>query len=579
MKKRGRRILSIILTAVMVFALLPVISMPIVVKADDVPQEHQAHDEKDDENDNCKYHKGWKAIHNWDELKSLGEDGGSGYLVDNIEISETFTIKSGKTVNLCLNGYSITQTADYDTITVYGTFNLYDQSKKPGKITHAKAKTGSGVKIEYNGTFTMTEGTISGNNASHGCGVYNIETFTMEGGTISENKALSDGNDFHGGGVYNKGTFTMNRGTISENEVEYGGGVFNTKTFTMNGGTISGNETDIGIGGGVENDGTFEMGHGDISNNQAVYGGGVYNYNNGTFTMTEGTISENKARIFGGGVDNFATFTMEGGAIKENKAEKKGAGVYVEKTFIKENGNIEDSIEGIEGVCTVTFNANGGSNKTIIQYVLTNMTTNLAPNKFSYDNHKFVCWNTKADCTGVPYQDEEKTIINSNLVLYARWIESYDVTFKVNNGSWSDGETDDVKKNYWKYSDEDKTLVLNASDIPKPGNPAKGYKTGNWDAEPDTVNALSENIEYTYTFAPIEYTVKFDANGGAGTMDNQGRKYDDETALTANAFTLEGYTFKGWNTAADGSGTSYADKNDSNLSSTDGETICTVASE
>jgi uncharacterized repeat protein (TIGR02543 family) len=31
------------------------------------------------------------------------------------------------------------------------------------------------------------------------------------------------------------------------------------------------------------------------------------------------------------------------------------------------------------------------------------------------------------------------------------------------------------------------------------------------------------------------------------------------THLTANAFTRTGYSFAGWNTAADGSGTSYAD--------------------
>ena len=31
-------------------------------------------------------------------------------------------------------------------------------------------------------------------------------------------------------------------------------------------------------------------------------------------------------------------------------------------------------------------------------------------------------------------------------------------------------------------------------------------------------------------------------------------------ALTANAFTRTGYTFAGWNTAADGSGTAYADR-------------------
>ena len=120
MKKSGRRILSIILTAVMVFALLPVFGKPIVVKADDV-QEHN--------------HNNWDEIRTSDELKKLGKNGGSGYLVNNIEISETFMIMSGKTVNLCLNGYSITQTRDYtDTITVYGTLNLYDKKDNLGLL-------------------------------------------------------------------------------------------------------------------------------------------------------------------------------------------------------------------------------------------------------------------------------------------------------------------------------------------------------------------------------------------------------------------------------------------------------------
>ena len=47
--------------------------------------------------------------------------------------------------------------------------------------------------------------------------------------------------------------------------------------------------------------------------------------------------------------------------------------------------------------------------------------------------------------------------------------------------------------------------------------------------------------------------------------------------MTANACTNEGRTFNGWNTEADGSGTSYADKNEGNLSSTDGETVTLFA--
>ena len=59
---------------------------------------------------------------------------------------------------------------------------------------------------------------------------------------------------------------------------------------------------------------------------------------------------------------------------------------------------------------------------------------------------------------------------------------------------------------------------------------------------------------------PIVYTVSFDANGGTGTVENMTLSYGEEKALPENALTREGYTFAGWNTKADGSGTAFADK-------------------
>ncbi|MCE7859977.1 MAG: hypothetical protein DYG86_09350, partial [Chloroflexi bacterium CFX2] len=53
------------------------------------------------------------------------------------------------------------------------------------------------------------------------------------------------------------------------------------------------------------------------------------------------------------------------------------------------------------------------------------------------------------------------------------------------------------------------------------------------------------------------HTVTFDANGGSGSMSPQ--TTNNPTALTANAFTRAGYSFNGWNTQANGSGTAYAD--------------------
>lgn len=63
---------------------------------------------------------------------------------------------------------------------------------------------------------------------------------------------------------------------------------------------------------------------------------------------------------------------------------------------------------------------------------------------------------------------------------------------------------------------------------------------------------------------PTELTVTFEANGSTeypveGTMEPQTVLEKTDTALNANTFTREGYNFTGWNTEADGTGTSYAD--------------------
>ena len=52
-------------------------------------------------------------------------------------------------------------------------------------------------------------------------------------------------------------------------------------------------------------------------------------------------------------------------------------------------------------------------------------------------------------------------------------------------------------------------------------------------------------------------TLSFSANLGSGVMADQVN--NSATAIATNSFTRSGYTFTGWNSAADGTGTSYAD--------------------
>ena len=54
-------------------------------------------------------------------------------------------------------------------------------------------------------------------------------------------------------------------------------------------------------------------------------------------------------------------------------------------------------------------------------------------------------------------------------------------------------------------------------------------------------------------------TLKYDANGGTGTMADSVHPTDTVFNLTTNAYARTGYSFSGWNTQADGTGTPYAD--------------------
>ena len=96
---------------------------------------------------------------------------------------------------------------------------------------------------------------------------------------------------------------------------------------------------------------------------------------------------------------------------------------------------------------------------------------------------------------------------------------------------------------------------------------AKGAKL---DSAPVLERVIAEgNVEVS----AFLYTVKFNANGGTGTMVDEPLAYGIEKALTANAFKRTGYTFQGWATSATGAKV-YSDKQSvSNLTTTAGATV------
>ena len=85
------------------------------------------------------------------------------------------------------------------------------------------------------------------------------------------------------------------------------------------------------------------------------------------------------------------------------------------------------------------------------------------------------------------------------------------------------------------------------------------YTFTGWSPE---VVVAEEDATYTAQYSATErvfYTITFNANGGTGSMEPQRFEVGIDTALNKNAFTRENYKFNNWNTAADGSGATYAD--------------------
>ncbi|MDD5923391.1 MAG: InlB B-repeat-containing protein [Clostridia bacterium] len=69
-------------------------------------------------------------------------------------------------------------------------------------------------------------------------------------------------------------------------------------------------------------------------------------------------------------------------------------------------------------------------------------------------------------------------------------------------------------------------------------------------------------VEVLVPVKPINYLVHYNKNAtdATGRMSDQQFKFGVAQSLTANAFARTGYTFGSWNTKADGTGTSYTDK-------------------
>ncbi len=222
---------------------------------------------------------------------------------------------------------------------------------------------------------------------------------------------------------------------------------------------------------------------------------------------------------------------------------------------------------------TVTYDGNGGEIseglKTQVSYpYASGSETKVLANQFNRIGYSFAGWNTSPNGGGTGYNAEEPITVDKDITLYAQWTpNTYTVRYDANGGTGSMAEQNFIWGTQQNLTANTFTRI--------------GYTFTKWNTEPNGIGTsytdgrligdLSSELDNVVTlyaqWTPNTYTVRFDANGGTGSMADQEFTYDEAQKLKAIAYTQTGFSFEGWNTNKDGSGTFYKDQDEvSNLS-------------
>jgi len=228
------------------------------------------------------------------------------------------------------------------------TLNLQFLTMEDGSATLGSTFGPAGGAIYNNGTLTVTNSTLSGNQVTNvsgfgsgiGGAIYNNGTLTVTDSTFSGNQATggtgTPGGDGLGGAIFNVGTLTVTNSTFSGNQatagsqgIGVGGAIWSEGTLTVTDSTLSGNQATggsqggLGFGGAIFNAGTGTVTDSTFSGNQATVGGGAIENSSGTLTVTNSTLSGNSAAsLLGGGIENGVggTVTLKGTILADESS-------------------------------------------------------------------------------------------------------------------------------------------------------------------------------------------------------------------------------------------------------------------
>lgn len=210
----------------------------------------------------------------------------------------------------------------------------------------------------------------------------------------------------------------------------------------------------------------------------------------------------------------------------------------------------------------VTFHRNTSSSDT--QTASQTFTYGVAGQSFSdkgwsYAGHTLLGWaysNNATEAYHTPLNGVLDSWINTEypkVDLYAVWSANrYTVTYDANGG------TNAPVAQSFLYNSGEKL----STQVPvRTGYKFMGWRLGTTVYNPgDSIPSGTMNLNLKAMWIVNSYQVAFNGNGSTnGAMESECFNYDEAKALNKNAYSKDGYSFKNWNTKADGSGTAYSD--------------------
>ena len=152
-------------------------------------------------------------------------------------------------------------------------------------------------------------------------------------------------------------------------------------------------------------------------------------------------------------------------------------------------------------------------------------------------------WSAAQYCHGDNYEEWEGSWINCGGTTYFNFTANGTHDLTGINTNESSEQTVDLTSKGCTYS----------VDVVFDDNP-------DWVVDWYNIRATLDRMTLTFTYPPFpEYTVQYDSNGGSGYMPSETVRYSENFALKANAYTKNGYVFKGWAVIREADGAVFCD--------------------